>query len=230
MRSARHLLTFLVGVGLAAVPTGAALVLLLLAGPALRTAQRGAATVPDLLVAGCSLAGALALGWLAVSVLVAVADEVRSRRHPRRVVRSSPGVPRTVRRLVSLVVGVLLGSAALSAGAAERGAAVAPPEIGWAASAPLQAGSQPGLDLGWAIATPAPEPRQTDGPAASREVDGEIVVHRGDSLWSLAADRCGPDAAPGAVMAEQHRLYTANVDVIGDDPDRLLPGQVLRLP
>ena len=227
MHRLRPLLAFSVGAVLAAVPALAGVGLLALAAPALRTAQSGTATVSDLLVGVCSVVGALVLGWLALTVLVAVADEVRARRHPRLAARPSPGVPRTVRRVVALVVGVLLGSAALSAGAAERGAATAVPQLGWAASAPLQATSVPALDLGWAA---VPETTTASAPPASREVDGEIVVHRGDSLWSLAAQRCGPDATAGEVMAEQHRLHTANVDVIGDDPDLLLPGQVLRLP
>jgi hypothetical protein len=223
----RHLLTFTVGAGLAAVPALAGAGLVALAAPALRTAQSGSATVSDLLVGGCSVVGALVLGWLALTVLVAVADEVRARSHPRLAVRPSPGVPRTVRRVVALVVGLVLGSAALSAGAAERGAATAVPELGWAASAPLQVTAAPALDLGWAA---VPETTTASTPPAPREVDGEVVVHRGDSLWSLAAQRCGPDATAGEVMAEQHRLHTANVDVIGADPDLLLPGQVLRLP
>lgn len=231
MHKLRHLLTFTVGAVLAAVPALAGAGLLATAAPALRTAQSGTATVADLLVGGCSVVGALVLGWLALTVLVAVVDEVRARRHPRLAVRSSPGVPRTVRRVVALVVGVMLGSAALSAGAAERGAATAVPELGWAVSAPLQVTSAPALDLGWAaVPETAPETSVASNPPAPREVDGEIVVHRGDSLWSLAAQRCGPDATAGEVMAEQHRLHTANVDVIGDDPDLLLPGQVLRLP
>jgi nucleoid-associated protein YgaU len=224
VRRTRHLLSLVVGVVLAAVPASAAAGLLALAAPALRTAATGRAEVADLLVAGCSSAGALVLGWLALTVLVAVADELATRRHPRRPVRRSPGVPRLVRRVVALVVGVLLGSAALSAGAAERGAAVAVPEVGWAVSAPLLVASAPSPDLGWSShAAPRAEP-------ADRTAGEEIVVLRGDSLWSLASSRCGPDASRADVLAEQHRLYAANTDVIGDDPDLLVPGQVLRLP
>ncbi len=78
------------------------------------------------------------------------------------------------------------------------------------------------MEVGW----DAPAPRT----APTRDVAGEVVVLRGDSLWSLAERRLGPDATRGQVLAEQERLYAANAHVIGDDPDRLLPGQVLRLP
>lgn len=227
MRTLRQLLALVVGVALSGAPVLAGAGLLALAEPALRSTRTGTAPVADLLVAGCSVAGAIVLGWLALTVLVAVVDEVRrSRRHPHQRARELPGVPRLVRRVVALVVGVLLGSAALSAGAAERGAAVAVPDVGWAVSAPAHVAPAPPMDLGWA-------PRATTAPAAplpDRTAGDEVVVHRGDSLWSLAAARCGQDASPGDVLAEQRRLYAANSDVIGEDPDQLQPGQVLRLP
>lgn len=171
----------------------------------------------DVVVAVCAAAAALVLLWLALAVVVAVVDELRVRRSPRRAVRLTPGVPVVVRRVVALVVGLLLGSAALSATAAERGAATGVPELGWAASAPAAAAP---VEPGWAT-TRAPAPVQ--GPQ-------EHVVQRGDSLWSLAERRCGPGAGPARVLAEQERLYAANAAVIGDDPDLLRPGVVLHLP
>ncbi|WP_432544427.1 LysM peptidoglycan-binding domain-containing protein [Kineococcus sp. SYSU DK002] len=183
-------------------------------------------TPADVVVGVCTVAGALVVLWLALSVLVALVDEVRVRRSPRRAVRLTPGVPVVVRRLVALVVGVLVGSSALSAVAAERGAAVHPPEAGWALSAPVEPGWAPTPGLAAAPAAPAPvagAPRPTAAGA-------ELVVHRGDSLWSLARLRCGPGADRAEVLAEQQRLYAANAEVIGEDPDVLRPGQVLRLP
>ena len=57
----------------------------------------------------------------------------------------------------------------------------------------------------------------------------ERVVHRGDSLWSIAASRLGPHASRGDVLREQQRIYALNAAVVGEDPDLLRPGQVLRL-
>jgi nucleoid-associated protein YgaU len=70
----------------------------------------------------------------------------------------------------------------------------------------------------------APSPRAT---AATHDV---VTVRRGDSLWAVAARHLGPGAADAQIAREWPRWYAANRDVIGDDPDRLVPGQQLRPP
>ncbi|GAA2745442.1 hypothetical protein GCM10009868_26900 [Terrabacter aerolatus] len=70
----------------------------------------------------------------------------------------------------------------------------------------------------------APAPRPT---AAAHEL---VTVHRGDSLWSVAARHLGPGASDSEVAREWPRWYAANRDVVGDDPDLLVPGQQLRPP
>jgi nucleoid-associated protein YgaU len=67
----------------------------------------------------------------------------------------------------------------------------------------------------------APEGR-TDAP--------EVIVHRGDSLWAIAARHLGPGATNAAIAAEWPRWWAANRDVIGPDPDLILPGQRLTPP
>jgi nucleoid-associated protein YgaU len=64
--------------------------------------------------------------------------------------------------------------------------------------------------------------------SANRSVD--IVVHCGDSLWSIAARRLGPAATTTEISAEWHRWFAANQHVIGDDANLITPGQVLRAP
>ncbi|WP_446665409.1 LysM peptidoglycan-binding domain-containing protein [Flexivirga sp. B27] len=59
---------------------------------------------------------------------------------------------------------------------------------------------------------------------------GEVVVHRGDTLWSIAARHLGPHADAHAIAAEWPRWYAANRDVIGDNPDQLSIGASLRAP
>lgn len=59
---------------------------------------------------------------------------------------------------------------------------------------------------------------------------GEIVVHRGDNLWSIAARHLGPTATTTEISAEWHRWFAANRHVIGDDANLITPGQVLRPP
>ena len=74
------------------------------------------------------------------------------------------------------------------------------------------------------LAAPAaPAPRATP----ARE---EVVVHRGDTLWSIAERHLGDRATPAAVAAEWPRWYAANRAVIGSDPHLILPGQRLVLP
>ncbi|XGX77854.1 hypothetical protein LQK93_00632 [Terrabacter sp. BE26] len=57
-----------------------------------------------------------------------------------------------------------------------------------------------------------------------------VTIHRGDSLWSLAARHLGPGASDAQVAHEWPRWYAANRAVIGEDPDVLVPGQQLRPP
>ncbi|KGN37072.1 LysM peptidoglycan-binding domain-containing protein, partial [Knoellia aerolata] len=58
----------------------------------------------------------------------------------------------------------------------------------------------------------------------------EVVVHRGDSLWSIAARHLGPDASAAEIDRSWRRWFALNRDRVGPDPDLILPGQVLRVP
>ncbi len=58
----------------------------------------------------------------------------------------------------------------------------------------------------------------------------EVVVHRGDSLWSIAARHLGPDASAAEVDRSWREWFSLNRDRIGADPHLILPGQVLRAP
>ena len=60
--------------------------------------------------------------------------------------------------------------------------------------------------------------------------DERIDVQPGDSLWLIAARRLGPGASDAQLAAYWPRIYRRNRAVIGDDPDRIYPGQSLRLP
>lgn len=54
-------------------------------------------------------------------------------------------------------------------------------------------------------------------------------VRYGDTLWQIAAETLQTED-PTAIASYWPRVYEANRDVIGNDPDKLFPGQVLRLP
>ncbi|MCK9932070.1 LysM peptidoglycan-binding domain-containing protein [Frankia sp. Mgl5] len=86
-------------------------------------------------------------------------------------------------------------------------------------SAPLGTGT-PGTAPGASPGTPPTNP----GAAA------EVVVLRGDSLWTIVARHLGPTATTDQIAAEWPRWWSANADVIGPDPDLLLPGQRLLPP
>jgi nucleoid-associated protein YgaU len=61
--------------------------------------------------------------------------------------------------------------------------------------------------------------------------DGKtVVVLDGDSLWSIAANRLGTGSTALYIGAEWPRWYAANRDVIGDDANLILPGQLLNPP
>ncbi|MGN6299787.1 MAG: LysM peptidoglycan-binding domain-containing protein [Angustibacter sp.] len=57
-----------------------------------------------------------------------------------------------------------------------------------------------------------------------------VVVHTGDSLWTIVARALGPGASDARVAGEWPRWYAANRATIGDDPDLLRPGTVLHGP
>ena len=48
----------------------------------------------------------------------------------------------------------------------------------------------------------------------------QYKVKKGDTLWGIAQDKCGDGNA-------WHSIYADNINVIGNDPNFILPGQVL---
>jgi len=56
------------------------------------------------------------------------------------------------------------------------------------------------------------------------------VVHRGDSLWSLARRHLGPEVSEAVIEQAVHEWYVLNASVIGPDRDLILPGQELHVP
>ena len=58
----------------------------------------------------------------------------------------------------------------------------------------------------------------------------EVVVRRGDTLWGIAARHLPPDSTDGEIAMATRHWHESNRDVIGDDPDLILPGQHLTSP
>ncbi len=137
---------------------------------------------------------------------------------------------------------------AVAAGGAVEGAAFSKlPAPGWSVphsvphSVPEQAvagKAEPPADTdlppaGWTPSRPVQRPIAspelvTSGTTPTDRI--EVVVHRGDTLWDLVAARLGPDVTDADIAQAWPRWHAVNRAVIGDDPDRLLPGQVLQVP
>ncbi len=134
------------------------------------------------------------------------------------------------------VAGPAVAGPAVAGGAAVAGPAVANPVAAVAACDPAL---PPGP--GWTPTRPTPAPDgvltpgrrpagSTNGVGEGAEAGAEVVVRRGDTLWAIARERLGAGASDVEVAREWPRWYAANRDVIGDDPDLVLPGTRLRVP
>jgi len=167
------------------------------------------------LVLGCEAAAVPAIGWLWLLVSL-VTLEATGRR-----TRGPSGVPPALRRLVLAACG-----AGLVGGLAAPAYASTPPS-------PLAGLALPDRPTAHALPRPVgaahPEPAAERRPARVEPVR-TVRVAAGDSLWSLAAAELAPTADPADVDARWRALHDANRDVIGDDPDLIRPGQLLRLP
>lgn len=105
-------------------------------------------------------------------------------------------------------------------------------------AAPTTTATTAALAAALAAAEPFRAPRAVD-PGTTALVTGtpsratrerEVVVHRGDSLWSLVEAHLGPGATDAEVALTWPTWWQANRATIGEDPHRLLPGQRLVLP
>lgn len=91
----------------------------------------------------------------------------------------------------------------------------AAPDPGWRPSAPVK------------VVDPDESRLLAQPPRRVTPSEATITVHRGDTLWHIAARHLGPGASDAEIAMEWPRWYAANSAVIGADPDRLLPGQEL---
>jgi len=76
-----------------------------------------------------------------------------------------------------------------------------------------------------------PLPERAEGPAhlPTHARQRSVVVSPGDTLWALARHDLPRAADDRQITSGWHRIYRDNRAVIGEDPDLILPGQVLRL-
>ena len=170
----------------------------------------------DVILIGLSAAALLLCwSWLALTTTLLVLTAV-----PASTADAPPGRTRLLARLTPaflrrLVVGVC--GVALTTGLAAAPASADPES---ARVTPSPASRLRGLVV----------PDRVAGAGGVRTPAGTVTVVSGDSLWSIAA-RHLPDGAPARdVTAAWRALWRANAEVVGDDPDLIHPGTILRLP
>lgn len=95
-------------------------------------------------------------------------------------------------------------------------------------------GTRPLIDPSWKPSAPPASPgliaRQVTGPSQQDAEVRTVTVMAGDSLWEIAARDLGRLATDSDIAGHWPKWYAANKDTIGDDPRRLLPGQILAAP
>lgn len=163
-----------------------------------------AGTFADLLVRLCAVLALVALGglWLAASDVAWTVLRPGSPRHGRRVGPVRAGLL------------ALCGVTVVAALGAPAGAVTPEPP-------------QPSvLDTDALDGLPLPD-RPAGGAA---DPDRTVRVRPGDTLWAIAARALGPGASAAEVTSYWQRIHAHNAPVLGPDPDRILPGQVLHLP
>lgn len=183
-------------------------------GAALTRPAGWSGTFEELLVKVCAAALLPSTAWLWAVTTVTVAGAARGR----------PRAGGVLRRFVLLACGVALatGAPAPASAAANGGAGTPDPQAADSGRAVIAGLTLPDRAVAPAL-SPAPPP---SAPSVPLPGGGEHVVVRGDSLWSIAASH--PTNA--SVDRRWRAIWAANRDVIGDDPDLILPGQRLTLP
>jgi nucleoid-associated protein YgaU len=187
----------------------------------------------------------LAFTVYGVTTLVAPTGDERATAWARIALTASPALVRPA--LAALLAGgVTLGSIGSAVAATPRPPATAAPAAGTAAGAPGAPGQvlpDPGWTAGASLPGPGWTPSRPSAPpqaqpdvtvvaaAAVRHSEpAPLVVRRGDTLWAIAARQLGPAATDAEIAEQWPRWWAANRAQIGDDPDLLLPGQVLVAP
>lgn len=138
--------------------------------------------------------------------------------------------PVLLRRALETTLGVTVATASVAASGPALAAgptSTRPPAVLATSTAPPP--SPPALPSLDRPANPAPPPAPAPVPVRA-SADVAVVVHRGDCLWRIAARHLSADATDAQIAAAWPQWYAANRDVIGPDPDLLLPGQRLRSP
>ncbi|MFC9350996.1 LysM peptidoglycan-binding domain-containing protein [Arthrobacter sp. NPDC057013] len=214
-----------------------------------RSAVRRQALLFDDLLGLLALAAGLAvIVWWLLSLATAFAAALLERTGHLAAARATGRFsPVFMRRLALAALGVQLLGAPLAQAAdlptathsSSSGSSVSAAWAPLEARGPdLPAGRSPDsgeLQPQWMPRVPAVQPglvsplpaRAPAEPAGARR---EIPVRAGESLWTIAARELGPGASEVEIAARWPLWYQVNRNIIGADPNALLPGQLLSPP
>lgn len=213
------------------------------------SAPPGDLTPDRLLVLGAAGAALLLAGWLILGTVAAVAAHLPGRIGLLGQWIAEHWAPALSRRVAAALVGAAtVGSLTPAAGIAAStppattptgatatatpggpGFASTEPRIATSSAAEGQA-DPPGWVPTRALVAHAPSPHLLTSTPNAGPSSTDVVVHRGDTLWDIARLELGPRASDAEVAQAWPRWYAANRTVIGPDPSRLLPGQILVAP
>lgn len=173
-------------------------------------APLGPTATTDVVTAVAVLLLLVAITWLNLAAVLIGADVLRAgHAHRRRLLAPVPW---------QRAIAALLGAGALCL----PGPAVA--------DGPDGARDRPGTTMGVLDGLPLPDRPHGTGPRATDPPVSRYRVRPGDCLWTVARTHLEPGAGDQRIAAEWPRWYAANAGVIGDDPDLITPGTVLRAP
>ena len=179
--------------------------------------------VDALALAAAATACWIALLWLVLALVVSAAAGLPGRCGRVAARLAAATVPATMRRLLAIALGATVATAtgavpAMASGLPQPRPAASPLSLDW----PVAAAPAPSTILP-AARKAAVAPRDAD-----RSIeDADVIVRRGDSLWSIARRHLPPGATDSQIAAAWPRWHAANRFVVGADPDLLLPGQRL---
>jgi nucleoid-associated protein YgaU len=194
------------------------------------------------------------LAWLLVAVVVSTAAALLPAGRQQAAAVGRVVAPAVLRHLVAALVGAAVVGAAAPASADVGGVRVVSTSCATpreTARPPVSRETEPaGLNAAWnptAVVSPGwlptervvrPPVRPGADPSvvtSSRRrttvtIDDEVVVRRGDTLWSLAERHLGPAATAVRVNQEWPRWFAANRSVLSHGPDHLVAGMRLTPP
>lgn len=207
----------------------------------LSAARQQSPDVDDILGALANAAGLAVVAWWVLSMILATSAAVLEKVGSKRAA-AAVGIfcPAFMRRLAMAALSVqLLSAPVANAAAPPSGPACGPAEDVAVSAAWRPTGEEPRqapeLQPAWRPHAPVTDP----GLLAAQPVraaqnipraPGEVTVLAGDTLWDIAARELGPAATDVDVALHWPRWYQANKAAIGQNPDVLLPGQILTSP